>query len=148
MMTSRSQAPKLSALIAASVCSHRRCLVLVGDVELHGACSCEKVLVIVQQPASTIGREFTASVVHDNDVAHGRERVDQRPQQSEKRLVDEDDFVLGMVDDVGDLFGEQADVERVEYSPATWRGEVQLKMAGAVPCERRHPPVGTDPEIV
>ena len=72
----------------------------------------------------------------------------QRPQQAEQRAVDEDHLVLGVVDDVGDLLGEQADVERVQHPAGAGRREVQLEVAGGVPGEGGHPAVGRDAEVV
>ena len=43
-----------------------------------------------------------------------------------------------MVDDVGELLLEQADVERVQHRADAGHGEVQLEMALVVPGERRH----------
>jgi hypothetical protein len=53
-----------------------------------------------------------------------------------------------MVHDVGELFGEQTDVERVQNAPGAGRGEVQLEVASGVPPERRHPPVLGDAQVV
>ena len=76
------------------------------------------------------------------------ERRQQRGQQGEQRAVDEDHLVVGVVDDVGELLGEQPDVERVQDTPGARRGEVQLEVAGGVPRERRHPAVIGDAERV
>ncbi len=59
----------------------------------------------------------TLAVVHHDDVTNRVERLEQGPQQARQRLVDEDDLVLGVVRDVGELVGEQADVQRVEHAP-------------------------------
>ena len=76
------------------------------------------------------------------------ERRQQRREQAEQRAVDEDHLVVGVVDDVGELLGEQPDVQRVQHAPGARRGEVQLEVAGRVPRERRHAAVGGDAEVV
>ena len=57
-------------------------------------------------------------------------------QQRHQRVVDEDDLVLGVVDDVGQLLLEQADVERVQHRAGAGHREVQLEVALVVPGER------------
>jgi membrane protein DedA with SNARE-associated domain len=81
-------------------------------------------------------------------VRVGLEGVEQRPEQPEQGPVDEDDLVLGVVHDVGDLLGEQADVERVQHPAAARGGEVQLEVVGRVPGERGHAAVGADAQVV
>ena len=81
-------------------------------------------------------------------MAQPLERRQQRRQEREQRAVDEDHLVVGVVDDVRELLGEQADVQRVQHPAGARRGEVQLEVAGGVPGERRHPTVGGDPERV
>ena len=113
-----------------------------------GAASAEQRLVVVDRgwrsasgtsplPSSISTRCFTVV-----------ERRQQREQQRRQRPVDEDHLVLGVVDDVGELLGEQPDVERVQHPPGARRGEVQLEVAGGVPAERGHPAVGGDAEGV
>ena len=74
--------------------------------------------------------------------------LQQRRQQRQQRAVDEDDLVVGVVDDVRQLLGKEADVQRVQHPPGARRGEVQLEVAGGVPGERRHPAVGGDLQVV
>ena len=71
---------------------------------------------------------------------HGLEGADQGPQQPEQRAVDEDHLVLGVVDDVGELLGEQADVEGVQH-PARCTGRRSTARGGG-PCSRRTWPPG------
>ena len=56
-------------------------------------------------------------------------------QQAEQRPVDEDHLVLGVVDDVGELLGEQPDVERVQH-PARCTARRSTARGGG-PCSRR-----------
>ena len=53
--------------------------------------------------------------------------------------VDEDHAVLRVVDDVDDLLGEQADVQRVQDGAVGRHREVQLEVALVVPGERGNP---------
>ena len=69
-------------------------------------------------------------------------------EQRQQRPVGEDDLVLGVVGDVGQLLGEQPDVQRVQHPPGARRGEVQLHVPGGVPRERADPAVGADAEGV
>ena len=131
--------------------AHRRGLVLVGDgrpVDRVGRS--QQGLVVVHLGAVALERSHVggAAVVHDHQVPDGGERRHQRGQQADQGPVDEDDLVLGVVDDVGDLLGEQADVERVQHPGRARGGEVQLEVAGRVPGEGGHPTVGRDAEGV
>ena len=91
-------------------------------------------------------RDRALAIVHDHDVADGVERLEQWPQQAGQRLVDEDDLVFGVVHDVRELVGEEADVERVEHTPGAGRREVELEVPGGVPRERRNSTVRRDAE--
>ena len=88
-------------------------------------------------PSSIITRCFSRS----NVGSSGASSAEQRP-------IDEDHLVVGVVDDVGELLGEQPDVERVQHSAGARRGEVQLEVAGGVPRERGDTTVGRDAEVV
>ena len=93
-------------------------------------------------------RAPAGAVVHHDEVANVFERRQQRRQQREQRAVDEDHLVVGVVDDVGQLFGEQPDVEGVQHPAGARRGEVQLQVAVGVPRERGDASVGGDAEGV
>jgi hypothetical protein len=103
---------------------------------------------LVVEDARVVGDLVAAAVVHDDHVPDGRHRVDDRPEQREHRAVDEDDLVLGVVGDVGQLLGEEPHVQRVQHPAGAGCGEVQLQVAGGVPGERGHPAVGADAEGV
>ena len=98
--------------------------------------------------AVQVGGDVALAVVHHHQVPDTFERRQQRREQAEQRTVDEDHLVVGVVDDVGELLGEQPDVQRVQHAPGARGGEVQLEVAGRVPGERRHAPVGRDAEVV
>ena len=102
----------------------------------------------MEKTATAIGRKFSFSIVHHNDVTNRGERVDKRPKKAQERFINEDHFVFCMVDDVGDLFGKQADVQRVKHTPRTRRGEVQLKVSSGIPCKGRNATIGTNPQII
>ena len=76
------------------------------------------------------------------------ELVHEWPDQSGYRVVEEDDLVLGVVGDVGELFGEEPKVQRVRHPSAAGWGEVELEVACGVPGERGDPPVFGDAEVV
>jgi len=52
-------------------------------------------------------------VTHHDEVLDVWQLQRQRAERGRERVVDEDDPVLGVVDDVGDLLGEEAEVDRV-----------------------------------
>ena len=77
--------------------AHRRGLVLVRDRGSRRARPRASSVLVVERPAASSG-DLARAVVHDHDVAHGREAVGtQRPQRRHERPVDEDDLVLGVV---------------------------------------------------
>ena len=62
------------------------------------------------------------------------DRLDQRQQ----RRVDEDDFVLGVVDDVFELLMRQADIQGVDDGAGAGDAEVEFQMLIIVPGEGTH----------
>ena len=50
-----------------------------------------------------------------------------------------------MVDDVGQLIGKKANVERMHYRPRPGNAEVKLHVLVVVPCERGDPIPGSTP---
>ena len=86
------------------------------------------------------------AVVGDHDhVLHG-DAVADLLEGLEQRAVDEERAVGGVVDDVGQLVGVQARVERVHHRAAQRHGEVELQVAVLVPAERRDAVAGLDAE--
>ncbi len=69
-------------------------------------------------------------------MTHSLESGRQLLQDRHDRVVDEDDAVLRVVDDIGQLLGEQPDVERVQDRSDAGNGHVQLEVALIVPSER------------
>ncbi len=82
------------------------------------------------------GRRWGGVISHNNVVAHTGEGGCKLLENRHDRVVDEDDAVLGVVDDVGELLGEQADVERVQHRTDARHRHVQLEVALVVPRER------------
>ena len=78
-----------------------------------------------------------STVVHS--VAHPGE-------QRRQRGVDDDHLVLGVVDHVGQLLGEEPDVQRVEHGPHRGHREVGLEVLLVVPGEGAHPVPVAHPE--
>ncbi len=128
--------------------AHRRGLVLVEARPLDRRRGREQVLVVVQLGRPGLGRLVAATVVGHHHVADGLERLEQGPQQPGQGPVDEDDLVLGVVHDVGDLLGEEPDVECVQHPTRARCGEVELQVAGGVPTEGGDAPVCGDAQLV
>ena len=164
--TSRSQTPSVSASIAPMECrtlercavddalrvagraarvTHRRGPVLVVDAELGGLGAGDQLLVVEDPVVVRDRRRRRRPSRRRASPSRSRRRA---ARAREQRAVDEDHLVLGVVDDVGELLGEQADVQRVQDAPGARRGEVQLQVAGAVPGERADAGVGGEAERV
>ena len=69
-------------------------------------------------------------------------------QEPSQRLVDEDDLVLGVVDDVDELLRGQPEVEGMQHPAGAGRGEVEFQVAGGVPREGGDPALGADAQCV
>lgn len=128
--------------------AHARRTVLVVDVELDRIGRSQEFLVVEEIVTRQVVGDLTRSVVHQDEVAQVLERREQRGQQREQRTVDEDHLVVRVVDDVRDLFREQADVQRVEHPAGARCGEVEFEVASCVPRERRDTTVGGDAEPI
>ena len=77
-------------------------------------------------------------IAHHHVTGDALEAGGELLQHGDERVIDEDHLVLGVVDDVGELLLEQADVERVQDRADTGDREIQLEMALVVPRERPH----------
>jgi len=77
---------------------------------------------------------MVAGATHD-DVLDRGELIEHIRQQRDERLVDKDHLVLGMVDHVDQLLGEQANIERVQHGSHAGHGEVGLHVSLVVPHE-------------
>ena len=53
-----------------------------------------------------------------------------------------------MVDDVGQLLGEQTNIESVQNATSARRSKVQLKVSSSVPRERCHATIARDTELI
>ncbi len=73
-----------------------------------------------------------------------RKLLDQR----RKDWIEEDVSVLGVIDDVLQLLGEQARVDRMQHPPRGGDAIVELEVTIGVPGERRDPVAGLEPERV
>ena len=82
---------------------------------------------------------------HD-DRLDGLQLVLDGGQERDQRGVDDDEAVLGMVDDVGQLLGREPDVEGVQDGPHGRDGEIGLQVTLIVPAERADPVPRLDPE--
>ena len=88
------------------------------------------------------------AIVHKDHVADRLEGLHEWPDEAGHRVVEEDHLVLAVVHDVGELFGEQPQVEGMGHPAGAWRGEVELQVASRVPSEGGHPAVITDAQVV
>ena len=120
--------------------AHARSRVLVDPLELGRLGSSEQRLVVegVVARQVEVRRIGSGPVVHHHEVLDPLERRQQRGQQAEQRTVDEDDLVVGVVDDVRQLLREQTDVQGVQHPAGARSGEVELEVPGGVPGERRN----------
>ena len=109
------------------------------------AASASSYLRIVLPVASRLGQvgvgRLRAGDQHVGDGLEGRQQLGERRQQAR---VDHDDLVLGVVGDVGDLVGEEPDVEGVQHRAHRRHGQVDLEVLGVVPHEGRDPLVAVD----
>ncbi len=89
-----------------------------------------------------------AGVGHD-DVADdtGEARRD-RLGDRQRQPVDEQPAILGMIDDVDELFGEQPGIDRVQHGAAARRGVEHLEVSVGVPSQRRDRRALADTEAV
>ena len=103
----------------------------------------EQVLVVphVRQRGLDVSRR-----VHQHVVLDAANLVRHPLVQRQRRGVDEDHAVFGVIDDVGELRGKEPDVERVTHGPATGNAEVHLKMLVVIPGERADAVTRFDPE--
>ena len=79
------------------------------------------------------------AVGHEDDVLHGLELVPHAFDDRQQVEVDEDDFVLGMVGDIGHVLGRQPRVDRVQYRADAGDAEIELEMAVGVPGDGADP---------
>jgi hypothetical protein len=79
-------------------------------------------------------------------VLHRLELGGHPGQERDDRGVDEDDPVLGVVGDVGQLLGEQPQVQRVEDGAHRRDGHVGLQVLLVVPGEGADPVALADPQ--
>ncbi len=76
-----------------------------------------------------------------------RQLVPNRGQERGDRPVDQDHLVLGVIDHVGQLLGEEPDVQRVQDRAHARDGQIGGHVGVVVPHERAHPvaPFDTQP---
>ena len=121
--------------------AHRAGLVLVHVDELRGLRRGQERLVVERAFGARTGRV----VDHDRvaDGAHApRHLLPGRP----KALVHDHDLILRVLHDVGQVLGEEADVQRVQDGAQARHADVGLHVLLVVPAERGHARVGADAE--
>ena len=97
-------------------------------------------LLVAQDPRQIAGWP----VAHHDEVLDVFERRCEGRQRRRERVVDEDDAILGVVDHVGDLLGEQPQVDRVQNRADARNREVALEVALRVPREGPDPLAARD----
>jgi hypothetical protein len=98
--------------------------------------------------ADQVGQARTRHVAENHDVLDLRERRCEVLERGDLIRVDEDRAVVGVLDDVGEIFERQPDVERVEHPPGARHREVALEVAVVVPRQGGDPLPGRDAERV
>ena len=81
------------------------------------------------------GKCGVIGVADNEEVLDVRQRARDPAEQRDERCVDDDDAIVGVVDHVGQLLGEQADVQGVEHGAHRRDGQVRLQMLGVVPAK-------------
>ena len=76
------------------------------------------------------------TVADDDEALDRLQLVDHACEHRHERVVDDHDLVLGVVDDVRELLGEQPDVQRVQHRAEARDREVRLEVLLRVPAER------------
>ncbi len=84
---------------------------------------------------------MTKCLTRSNDSSRGAK-------QRKQRTVDENHLVVCMVHDVGELFREESQVQGVQDTARTGRGEIQLEVTCRVPCERGDPTGIRDAQLI
>jgi len=85
-------------------------------------------------------------VGHDDVVLDGRPRGGHLLGERHKRQVEEQHLVLGVVDNVGELVGEEPRVDGVAHGADAGDRVIGLEVAMVVPGDRRHPVAEPDTE--
>ena len=117
-----------------------------GPVDRRGGT--QQVLVVVDLLRDGVAVRCRGAIVHEHHVADRLEGLHEWPDEAGHRVVEEDHLVLAVIHDVGELLGEQPQIEGVGHPAGARRGEVELQMAGRVPGEGGHPSVITDAQVV
>ncbi len=104
-------------------------VVEVGEV-VAGVLCVEQLLVAVR-----VGEVAGVAVADDDVVLDGLEGGGELLEDGDERVLDQDHLVLGVVDDVGELLGEEAHVEGVEDGAHAGHGHVDLEVLADVPGE-------------
>jgi hypothetical protein len=105
-----------------------------GGPGLDGPGSGEERLVIQR----ALGNLGGGRILHHDDVLHALEVLADGLEKRPEARVHDEDLVLGVVDDVGQVLGREADVDGVQHHAHEGRGEVDLHVAVGIPREGAH----------
>ena len=87
------------------------------------------------------------AVGHRHDVAHALHLRQQLLDGREQVEVDEEELIVGVVDDVDDLLGEEPRVVRVADRAHAGDAVVELEVTVAIPGQRTDPVADLDAEV-
>ena len=119
--------------------AERRGGLLVEIGPLQGAGLVGDQLLIAQQVGDLARGRHVRPVGHHHDVLHGLELGEHALDDRQQVEVDEDDLVFGVVGDVGDMFGREARIERVQHGADAGDAEIELEVAIGVPGDGADP---------
>ncbi len=126
----------------ASGVAHGRRLVLLRLGQIHRRLGLGEQRFVFQ-----IARRHRLGRADDDDGLDGRnERANLLPER-QQRFVDQQELVLRVIDDVGELLGVEAEVEGVEDAADERDGEIGLEVRAVVPGERGDAVAGDDAEV-
>ncbi|CAB4661068.1 unannotated protein [freshwater metagenome] len=133
----------------ATCVTHTCCLIFVDIRRPHCRRRLGKqCLILVDFKTGNCIGHFPLAVIHKDQMLHRGKRREKWLNQREDRRINEDHFIFCMINDVGQLFGKQTNVERVQHATTTGSRKIQLQMALSVPCKRGHTAVLRDSQVV
>ncbi len=104
---------------------------------------------LVAQQVRDLGRgRHVGAVGHDHDVLHRLEMGPHALDDRQQVEVDEQDLVLGVVGDVGDMLGCEPRIEGVQHRADAGNAEIELEMAVGVPGDGADPVAELDAQAL
>ena len=122
--------------------THRRCITFVEDRPLGDRRGGREELFVAQHRAERRG----VAVTDHDDGLHRGEIVADLGEQGHQDVVDDDDLVLGVIDHIAQLLGEEPDVQGVQHGAHRGNAEIGLHVTLVVPLKGPDPIAWRDPE--